>query len=63
MPEGPISESGGYGGEINAIDALMHEQREMLQKNDEEIEGFIIGMNCDEVAGQSVFYCHVHLIS
>ena len=26
------------------------------------IEGFNIGMNCGEAAGQSVYHCHVHLI-
>jgi hypothetical protein len=29
---------------------------------DSTIEGFNIGMNCGEVAGQTVFHCHVHLI-
>ena len=48
--------------EINAINALMQEQRELLQKSDSTIEGFNIGMNCGEVAGQTVFHCHVHLI-
>lgn len=48
--------------EINAINSLMQEQKEQLQKSDTTIEGFNIGMNCGEIAGQSVFHCHVHLI-
>ena len=48
--------------EINAINQLMTEQKELLQKSDKTIEGFNIGMNCGEVAGQTVFHCHVHLI-
>jgi len=48
--------------EINAVNALMREQRTHLQKSDASIEGFNIGMNCGEVAGQTVFHCHVHLI-
>lgn len=48
--------------EINAINALMTEHKNMLQANDSTIEGFNIGMNCGEVAGQTIFHCHVHLI-
>ena len=48
--------------EVNAINALMTEHKHMLQKGDATIEGFNIGMNCGEVAGQTIFHCHVHLI-
>jgi len=48
--------------EINAINALLHEQRAVLIKEDTTITGFNIGMNCGESAGQSVWHCHVHLI-
>ncbi len=48
--------------EINAINRLLTEQKESLQKRDSTIEGFNVGMNCGEAAGQSVFHCHVHLI-
>jgi diadenosine tetraphosphate (Ap4A) HIT family hydrolase len=40
----------------------MAEQRNLLGLDDSTIEGFNIGMNCGEVAGQTVFHCHVHLI-
>jgi ATP adenylyltransferase len=48
--------------EANAINALLIEQRELLEKTDQSILGFNIGMNCGETAGQTVMHCHVHLI-
>lgn len=48
--------------EVHAINALMTEQKKQLGLDDATIEGFNIGMNCGEVAGQTVFHCHVHLI-
>ncbi len=48
--------------EINAINQLMTQQKDLLQHSDKTIEGFNIGMNCGEVAGQTIFHCHVHLI-
>ena len=48
--------------EVNAINALMHEQKRLLTLDDSSIQGFNIGMNCGEVAGQTIFHCHVHLI-
>ena len=48
--------------EVHAINALMHEQKKQLMLVDPSIEGFNIGMNCGEVAGQTIFHCHVHLI-
>ncbi len=48
--------------EINAINQLMTQQKDLLQHSDKTIEGFNIGMNCGEVAGQTIFHCHAHLI-
>jgi ATP adenylyltransferase len=48
--------------EVNAINALMTDYKNMLNAKDSTIEGFNIGMNCGEVAGQTIFHCHVHLI-
>ena len=48
--------------EVNAINALISAHKNMLQANDSTIEGFNIGMNCGEIAGQTIFHCHVHLI-
>lgn len=48
--------------EAVAIHALLCEQKLILEKQDSSIEGFNIGVNCGEMAGQSFFHCHVHLI-
>lgn len=48
--------------EVNAINQLIKSQKETLDKLDPTIDGYNIGMNCGETAGQSVFHCHVHLI-
>ena len=33
-----------------------------LGKKDKSIKGFNIGNNSGEVAGQTIFHCHIHLI-
>ncbi len=48
--------------EVSAINKLMEEQRRILLESDKTIGGFNIGMNCGEIAGQSVWHCHIHLI-
>ena len=48
--------------EVSAINLLMTEQKRLLQEQDSIIDGFNIGMNCGETAGQTIFHCHVHLI-
>ena len=48
--------------EVNAVNQLIQSQKLHLDKNDKSIEGYNIGMNCGEVAGQTIFHCHVHLI-
>jgi diadenosine tetraphosphate (Ap4A) HIT family hydrolase len=48
--------------EMNAINLLMATQKQLLQEQDSAIDGFNIGMNCGESAGQTIFHCHVHLI-
>ena len=47
--------------ESSAIYKLILEEKAKLSE-DESIEGYNIGANCGEVAGQTVFHCHVHLI-
>jgi diadenosine tetraphosphate (Ap4A) HIT family hydrolase/5-methylcytosine-specific restriction endonuclease McrA len=48
--------------EVNAINSLMSGQKKLLQEQHSTIDGFNIGMNCGETAGQTIFHCHVHLI-
>jgi diadenosine tetraphosphate (Ap4A) HIT family hydrolase len=50
------------GRERNAIFALLDEMKSNIQDNDETVEGFNVGINDGEAAGQSVFHVHVHLI-
>jgi diadenosine tetraphosphate (Ap4A) HIT family hydrolase len=48
--------------EIAACNNLLHLMRASVLKNDPTVHGFNIGMNAGEVAGQTVFHCHIHLI-
>ena len=47
--------------ESSAIYKLIIEEKKNLSE-DTSIEGYNFGVNCGEVAGQTVFHCHVHLI-
>ena len=47
--------------EVNAINQLIHSQKTYLDGIDKRIDGYNIGMNCGETAGQSVWHCHIHL--
>jgi ATP adenylyltransferase len=51
-----------HGGERNALFALLDEMKSDIQHKDGTVEGFNIGVNNGEVAGQSVPHVHVHLI-
>ncbi|MDP1782330.1 MAG: HIT domain-containing protein [Hydrogenophaga sp.] len=48
--------------ELKACDKLLHETKAAIQAEDRMVGGFNIGMNSGEVAGQTVFHCHIHLI-
>lgn len=48
--------------EKEACDELLNECKKELENIDKTIKGFNIGMNCGEVAGQTIFHCHIHLI-
>ena len=45
-----------------AIDELLDVCHKKLLADDGTIDGFNVGVNCGEVAGQGVFHCHVHMI-
>ena len=51
-----------YQPEINAISQRINEMKVELEKKDKTIKGFNIGNNSGEVAGQTIFHCHIHLI-
>ena len=48
--------------ERKSIHTLLESQRAKIMAEDETVEGFNIGWNCGEAAGQTVFHAHVHLI-
>jgi diadenosine tetraphosphate (Ap4A) HIT family hydrolase len=48
--------------ELVAIQDLIQEQKKLIEGLDASVEGFNVGMNCGEIAGQSIWHCHVHLI-
>jgi len=48
--------------ERQSIHELLTSQQKKIIGKDDTVKGFNIGWNCGEVAGQSVFHAHVHLI-
>jgi diadenosine tetraphosphate (Ap4A) HIT family hydrolase len=48
--------------ELLACDDLLRKLRISFLSSDPSIEGFNIGLNAGEVAGQTIFHCHFHLI-
>ena len=48
--------------ERQSIHELLQSQQEKIEAEDKSVQGFNIGWNCGEVAGQTVFHAHVHLI-
>ena len=48
--------------EVNAVNQLLLNRKVALQSDDKTIDGFNVGMNCGESAGQTIFHWHVHLI-
>lgn len=51
-----------YQPERNAIEAMLHEQRQAILDNDHTVTGFNIGINAGQSAGQTIFHVHFHLI-
>lgn len=48
--------------ELNAIQSLVMQAREIITNNDSSVTGFNIGVNTGMSAGQTVFHCHLHII-
>jgi ATP adenylyltransferase len=48
--------------ELNACHRLLEQEKEAIERQDANVEGFNVGVNEGEVAGQTVFHCHLHLI-
>jgi ATP adenylyltransferase len=50
------------GAELNACHRLLDQEKGAIKRADASVEGFNVGVNDGEVAGQTVFHCHIHLI-
>ena len=48
--------------EVDVINKMLQEQKNLLEQQDPTISGFNIGINIGEDAGQSIFHVHIHLI-
>ena len=48
--------------ELLACDALLKQLKAEIESEDPTVQGFNIGMNAGEAAGQTIFHCHIHLI-
>jgi ATP adenylyltransferase len=48
--------------EREAVELLAHECRQKLMEADASINGFNLGANSGESAGQTIFHVHLHLI-
>lgn len=48
--------------EQEAINDLIRVRRKQLLDIDNSIQGFNVGVNTGEVAGQTILHCHIHLI-
>ena len=48
--------------EIIACNKIILLSKNKIEKMDETIKGFNIGINCGKIAGQTIMHCHIHLI-
>ena len=48
--------------ELIACDQLIRSLKDEISNSDNSVNGFNIGMNLGETAGQTIFHCHIHLI-
>jgi diadenosine tetraphosphate (Ap4A) HIT family hydrolase len=51
-----------YQPELNAIHQLIKQLKDEIPKEDKSVMGFNVGVNDGQVAGQTIFHCHFHLI-
>jgi ATP adenylyltransferase len=48
--------------EFYACHRLLDQEKKAIEQADPSVEGFNVGVNDREVAGQTIFHCHLHLI-
>jgi diadenosine tetraphosphate (Ap4A) HIT family hydrolase len=50
------------GDEVISSNSMIKKLRDIILNEDSRVEGFNIGVNNGEVAGQTILHCHIHLI-
>ncbi|MDQ5819341.1 MAG: HIT family protein [Actinomycetota bacterium] len=48
--------------ELNACHRLLEQEQETIMRQDASVQGFNVGIDDGEVAGQTIFHCHIHLM-
>lgn len=48
--------------ELLACNALVQILQKQISERDNSVDGYNVGVNVGETAGQSIFHCHIHLI-
>ena len=48
--------------ELNACNELIKKIKLKIENDDNLVEGFNLGTNAGNVAGQTIMHCHIHLI-
>ena len=48
--------------ELNACYRLLEREKKAIEQADPSVEEFNVGVNDGEVAGQTIFHCHIHLV-
>ena len=51
-----------YDEELKELSIVLKELKIDLEKTDDKISGFNIGINIGKDAGQTIFHCHIHVI-
>ena len=51
-----------YDEELQELSIVLKELKVDLEKTDDKISGFNIGINIGKDAGQTIFHCHIHVI-
>jgi ATP adenylyltransferase len=47
---------------MKACNDLLRRAKDAIREEDGSVEGFNVGVNIGEAAGQTIFHCHIHLI-
>ncbi len=48
--------------DLLACNELIKKTKELIEYQDKNVDGFNVGVNIGNSAGQSIFHCHIHVI-